>query len=431
MDVIWDETDTGTLFTESAPQGNRPVRVPKAFLATGELVALHRQGRRWQVLYRVLYRLTHGEPWLLDVQSDSDVRELTAMSKSVTHDLHQMKAFVRFREQEGTFVAWYQPDHFIVEKIAPWFRKRFAAMRWSILTPDACAHWDTQRLWFTEGVPRPEAPQCDDTEDLWRAYYASTFNPARVNVSLLRQHMPERRWQTLPEARTIRQLALGSYGREDSMLSSQFASATPYIPETPTLEVLRDAIHECRGCELWECATQPVFGEGPADARIVFVGEQPGDSEDREGRPFRGPAGQVFDRALTDAGLHREFVYITGAVKHFRFEQRGKTRIHKTASKTQIAACQPWLDAELELIRPYVIVALGNTAVLSVVGRGIRLLEDRGKVLPHRFARGVIPTVHRSFILRIPDSGRQNEEYGRLVEDIRTAAAFSESLRSN
>lgn len=429
-DIVWGGESAGLFCDDIPAAGTRRLTVPKPFLDVAELVAVHRDDRRWSVMYRVLFRLTHGEPHLLEVQSDADVRELFNMRKSVTHDMHQMKAFVRFREQDGRYVAWYEPDHFIVEALAPWFARRFAAMEWSILTLDRCAHWDTRSLTFSEGVGRSAAPVGDSLEDLWRAYYASTFNPSRTNVDLLRQHMPERRWQTLPEAELIRGLARESTGRSQSMISRPVMSAAPFIPEGAALPVLRDAVHECRGCDLWEHATQPVFGCGPENARIVFVGEQPGDNEDREGKPFIGPAGQLFDRALADAGLEREHVYITGAVKHFRFEQRGKMRIHKTASKAQIAACQPWLEAELARIRPDVIVAMGNTAVLSVVGRGVRLLEERGAVMPHRFARGVMVTVHPSFILRMPDPRRQAEEYSSLVADIRTARAFSESARA-
>jgi DNA polymerase len=427
-DVLWGDESQAALFASAAPEipsGTKPPRVPRAFVDAAELVACHRDPRRWSVLYRVLFRLTHGEPYLLEIQTDPDIRDLSTMRKEVAHDMHQMQAFVRFREQDGRFVAWYEPDHLIVEPLAPWFAKRFAAMQWSILTPDRCAHWDGGELSFTEGVPRSAAPERDGVEDVWRAYYASTFNPARVNVDLLRQHMPERRWAALPEAELIRSLARDSVSREQIMLASQSISAAPFVPPGASLPVLREAVHSCRGCDLWEHATQPVFGEGPPNAAIAFVGEQPGDNEDRTGRPFVGPAGQLFDRALAEAGLEREHVYITGAVKHFRYEQRGKVRIHKTASKAQIAACQPWLEAELQTLKPRVIVAMGNTAVLSVIGRGVRLLEERGVVMPHRIASGVIASVHPSFLLRIPDGTRQADEYARFVADIRLARDFA------
>jgi DNA polymerase len=168
-----------------------------------------------------------------------------------------------------------------------------------------------------------------------------------------------------------------------------------------------------------------VFGQGPADARIVLVGEQPGDQEDLAGLPFVGPSGQLLDRALAEAGLDRGELYLTGAVRHFRFEERGKRRIHKTASRSQIAACQPWLEAELALIRPRLIVCMGATALLSVLGRAAKISDLRGKIVPHRHAEGVSATVHPSFLLRVPE--RQVEEYNRFVEDLRFARRMAES----
>lgn len=430
-DVVWgDRLQTDLFASDVIPQGSATVRVPRAFVETAELVALHRDDRKWPLLYRILYRLTHGEPYLREIQTDEDTREFYNMRKDVTHDLHQMKAFVRFREAGDTMVAWYEPDHFIVEHLAPWFARRFGSMRWSILTPDRSAHWDTKELRFSPGVPQSAAPTGDALEELWRAYYGSVFNPARLNVDLLRQHMPERRWKTLPEALLIQELARAAGDRENTMIQRQTTSAAAFIPEGASLPVLREAVQGCRGCDLWECATQAVFGEGPADARVVFVGEQPGDKEDREGRVFIGPAGQLFNEALEQAGLRRSEVWVTNAVKHFRYEERGIRRIHKTASKAQVSACQPWVEAEIALIRPRIVVCLGATAVLSVIGRGVRLLEERGVVMAHRAAAGAMATVHPSFLLRVPDEARRAEEYTRFVDDLRTARTFAESQRT-
>jgi DNA polymerase len=339
------------------------------------------------------------------------------MQKQINHDKHRMKAFVRFRQVDDRYVAWHRPDHFIVDDMAPWFAERFGAMKWSILTPDRSAHWDCQTLTFGPGVSASDAPAEDDLEELWRAYYASTFNPARVNEKLLRTHVPGRHWATMPETSIIPGLVAEAKSRERRMCETNPSSAAEFIPANATLPILRDAVHTCRGCDLYEHATQPVFGYGPPDASLVLVGEQPGDQEDREGKPFVGPSGQLLDRALAEAGLDRGQIYLTGAVRHFRFEERGKRRIHKTASRSQIAACQPWLDAELALLRPKLIVCLGNTAVLSVVGRAMKVSELRGTVSPHRHARGVTATVHPSFILRVPE--RQEEEYRRFVDDLR------------
>jgi uracil-DNA glycosylase family protein len=290
-------------------------------------------------------------------------------------------------------------------------------MKWSILTPDRSAHWDLAELTFGPGVPASEAPSDDELEELWRAYYASIFNPARVNEKLLRTHVPGRYWATMPETSIVPGLIVEARSRERRMCETNPVSAAEFIPPNGSLPVLREAVRNCRGCELCEYATQPVFGHGPPNAEMVLVGEQPGDQEDRDGMPFVGPAGQVLDRALGQVGLDRGSVYLTNAVKHFRFEERGKARIHKTASRGQIAACQPWLEAELASIRPKLIVCLGNTAVLSVVGRAAKVSELRGTVVPHRHALGVTATVHPSYILRMPE--RQDDEYRRFVDDLR------------
>jgi DNA polymerase len=432
-EVLWSIGAQDVLFETTMPSIIDRVRVPREFVDLAAMVAWHRDEWKWALLYRVLFRLAFDEPQLLEIVTDDDVRQLASMRTQVGHDMHRMKAFVRFREIDGRYAAWYEPDHLIVEAVAPFFAQRFGSMEWSILTPDRCAHWDMRELRFSAGVARSAAPVGDPLEDLWRAYYRSTFNPARVNVNLLRSHIPTRKWGVLPEAEVIAELVRGANGND---IARTQASAADFIPPGATLPVLREAIRSCRGCELHECATQPVFGVGPEDAPLMFVGEQPGDNEDREGKPFIGPAGQLFDMALADAGLSREEVYLTGAVKHFRYEERGKRRIHKTASRAQVAACQPWLAREIEIVRPKLIVCMGNTAVLSVVGRGVRLLEERGRVMPHRVAEGVMATVHPGFLLRMPDEARKAAEYGKFVADLRfarewaiSAAAGSEGPR--
>ena len=415
-DVLWAAEPT--LFAaEMPPPGGRSVTVPKSFLDLAEIIALHRDEVKWALLYRVLFRIVNGERNLLQIESDPDVNRLYTMQKQIHHDMHRMKAFVRFRQVGDRYIAWHRPDHFIVEKLAPWFADRFGAMKWSILTPERSAHWDLAELTFGPGVPASEAPSEDELEELWRAYYASIFNPARVNEKLLRTHVPGRHWATMPETSIIPGLIVEAKSRESRMRETNPISAADFIPKGATLPVLRDSVHNCRACDLCEQATQPVFGEGPADAEVVLVGEQPGDQEDIQGKPFVGPAGQLLDRALADAGFDRGSLYLTNAVKHFRFEERGKARIHKTASRGQIAACQPWLEAELASIRPKLIVCLGSTAVLSVVGRAAKVSELRGSVVPHRHALGVTATVHPSFILRVPE--QQDQEYRRFVDDLR------------
>lgn len=197
--------------------------------------------------------------------------------------------------------------------------------------------------------------------------------------------------------------------------------ATPFLPSRFTLPSLREAARSCEGCRLYVAATQTVFGEGPRGARLVFVGEQPGDSEDKEGRPFVGPAGRVFDEALVKAGIPRERVYVTNAVKHFSFELRGKARLHKRPRVGEVRACSPWLNAELSVIRPDVLVLLGATAAQAVWGPDFRITKERGVVKRGEQAGAILATIHPSAVLRAPDADARRELFQQLVSDLRTA----------
>jgi DNA polymerase len=194
-----------------------------------------------------------------------------------------------------------------------------------------------------------------------------------------------------------------------------------------TLASLREEAARCRACPLWQHASQTVFGEGPATAELLFVGEQPGDAEDKEGRPFVGPAGRVFDQALAEAGIDREEVYVTNAVKHFKWEARGKRRIHQKPNAAETAACRPWLDAELEIVAPSVLVALGATAAQALLGRGFRVTQQRGVPVESDLAPNVVATVHPSSILRAPDEAARTEAYAAFVADLRAAARLLSS----
>jgi DNA polymerase len=194
-------------------------------------------------------------------------------------------------------------------------------------------------------------------------------------------------------------------------------TAAPLVPERPTLPKLREAAAGCTACPLHETGTQTVFGEGSAKAEVVFVGEQPGDQEDLEGSPFVGPAGKLFDKALEEAGIDRSQVYVTNAVKHFKWQARGKRRIHQKPNWSEIAACRPWLDAELEVIRPRVLVCLGATAAQALLGRDFRVSRQRGELVESDLAENVIATVHPSSVLRADDATRE-QEYDALVRDL-------------
>jgi uracil-DNA glycosylase len=199
--------------------------------------------------------------------------------------------------------------------------------------------------------------------------------------------------------------------------------AAPVRGEAGTIEALRAEAAGCRACPLWAPATQTVFGEGASDAPVLFVGEQPGDQEDLAGRPFVGPAGQLFDRALAEAGIDRQHAYVTNAVKHFKFEPRGKRRIHQKPNGGEIQACRFWLEREIDLVQPRLIVALGATAAQSLFRKATPIGKNRGRLLP--FAEGVqaLITVHPSYLLRLPDAAAKAAEYARFVEDLRLAQA--------
>lgn len=205
-------------------------------------------------------------------------------------------------------------------------------------------------------------------------------------------------------------------------------TAAPLIPSHPTLAKLQEAARGCQACPLWKTGTQTVFGEGSRRAKVVFIGEQPGNDEDLAGKPFVGPAGKLLDKALVEAGIDRGEVYVTNTVKHFKWEPSGKRRIHKKPNAREIAACRPWLDAELDLLKPEVVVCLGATAAQALLGREFKVTERRGELIPAPFAGRVIATVHPSSILRAPDEEKRHAEYARFVEDLKRIAALIRGL---
>jgi uracil-DNA glycosylase len=196
-------------------------------------------------------------------------------------------------------------------------------------------------------------------------------------------------------------------------------TAAPLIPSKPTISKLRAAAARCKACDLWKLGTQTVFGEGGSNPRVMFVGEQPGDQEDILGRPFVGPAGKILDKALEAAGIDRKEVYVTNAVKHFKWEPRGKRRIHKKPNSLEIVACKPWLEAEIEVLKPDVIVCLGATAAQALLGKNFKVSTQRGVFIPSPFAPYVMATVHPSSLLRAPDDETRRRETLRFIEDLK------------
>ena len=199
-------------------------------------------------------------------------------------------------------------------------------------------------------------------------------------------------------------------------------TAAPFVPSNPTLRKLKIAAAGCTGCPLWKTGTQTVFGEGQPEAKVLFVGEQPGNDEDLQGKPFVGPAGKLLDKCLEEAGIDRQQVYVTNAVKHFKWEPSGKRRLHKKPNSREIAACRPWLAAEIEVLKPSVIVALGATAAQTLLGKDFRVTQHRGELIASPLAKHVIATVHPSSLLRAPDEETRRTETARFVDDLRRVA---------
>lgn len=426
-----DKLTDDDVFNQSGSSAARQFTVPKSFLELAGSVAYHRSDQRWHLLYNVLWRLCNAEPQLMHLTSDDDLRQLTLMSKAVRRDAHKMKAFVRFREVEGEencFVAWHRPDHRIVQLVAPFFARRFSTMHWSILTPDESAHWNQQELTFGTGFPRSSAPPHDQLEEFWKIYYASTFNPARLKIRMMKAEMPVRHWKTLPEAELIDDLIRSADKRVEAMVKhseGSALSARDFFPQDAAQQDLlhyRTAAEHCQGCPLFQDAHQTVFGEGPETARIVLVGEQPGDQEDIVGKPFVGPAGQILDDALKAAGLVREDLYITNTVKHFKFELRGKRRLHKKPGAREIRACRPWFEAEWSFLQAKYLICLGATAAGALIGPEFRLQHSRGTFVASDYTPWTLATWHPSAILRIPSEEKRAEKFRELVHDLKLVA---------
>lgn len=439
-EVTWTVRGNAPELFEAGPE--RPLgeahgsfNVPAKFVELAKIAILHRNPERFALLYRLLWRL-RGQHDLLEAATDPDVADIAALAKAVRRDEHKMHAFVRFREvgreSKSHFVAWFEPEHHIVELAAPFFAARFADMPWSILTPDLSAHWDGHAVSLTPGVSKSEAPTGDRLEDTWRSYYASIFNPARLKVKAMQKEMPRKYWRNLPEASLIGPLIAGAGRTTRAMIESEATEPhraqkreeimpRQHADSADAIASLRTEAAGCRACPLWKDATQTVFGEGPAKARMMLVGEQPGDKEDLAGKPFVGPAGNMLDRALEEAGIDREKVYVTNAVKHFKFVPRGKIRLHQKPSTPEIKACRRWYERELAAIRPVLVVALGATAAQCVLGRITPIDKNRGKPITLDHTTQVLVTVHPSYLLRLPDAQAKAREYRRFVDDLRLA----------
>ncbi|SHN49427.1 UdgX family uracil-DNA binding protein [Erythrobacter sanguineus] len=420
--VSWIEPDgTGDLFASQGPfRGDKrlpvppadapPVRASQRFLTVARSAALHSDPARFGLLYQVLWRLQRN-PRLIEDKADPQVRRLEELAKAVRRDAHKMHAFVRFREvadDDGTphFVAWFEPDHHILRAEAGFFMRRFANMRWSILTPRGSIHWDGKAMREGPAARAEDAPGGDPVEDLWRSYYAAIFNPARLKVGAMLSEMPKKYWKNLPEAELIPQLIASAQAREAAMVA---AGEREQRARSATLVEVAQGIAACRDCAIADCGTRAVAGEGPQGARLMIVGEQPGDQEDIAGRVFIGPAGQLLDEYLARAGIDRSAAYVTNAVKHFKFTWKGKRRLHQSPGAKEIDTCRWWLEAERAIVRPRIVLALGAGAARGLLGRTLSVTKARGTPIMLDDGAELWVTVHPSYLLRLDGEAREQQ----------------------
>ncbi len=446
--VVWSVGAPADLFaTSSQPPAPAATdaqaaafKVPRSLLELAETVIQARDPERFALLYGLVWRTHQGERTLAEEVTDPAVHRAIRLAQSVRRDTHKMRAFLRFRAVEDAdatrYVAWFEPDHFIVEANSGFFVRRFATMVFSILTPYRSMHWTGTEEVFGPGATPADVPDDDALERYWRAYFGAIFNPARLKTAAMRSEMPKKYWRNLPEAALIPELVRSAEARTVTMVeqvpvaretrtrampSSELKPDAAALVEGSTLKTLAREAAECRRCSLWESATQTVFGEGPEDATMMMVGEQPGDQEDLAGRPFVGPAGQLLDRAIAEAGIVRAHVYVTNAVKHFKFEPRGKRRIHAKPDTTEITACNVWIEGERRAVRPAVTVLLGATAARAVLGRVVTIGRERGRPITLDGNTQAVVTVHPSYLLRLPDEDAKRREYASFVRDLTVA----------
>ena len=421
-----------------APRGtsaSKQFTVPRGFLDLAQSVVWHSDPERFARLYALLWRL-QDNPRLLADRGDAAVAQLRQMQKAVHRCQHKMKAFVRFREigdpsaKRRTFAAWFEPTHHTVEPTAGFFQRRFSEMDWHIITPDVSASCVDGKLSFAVELPTPDLPE-DASEALWTTYFCNIFNPARLKVKAMQSEMPKKYWANMPEARAIPELISSAPERMRAM-----AEAAPTAPSLRAERIKQAVDHPpeetglagCTRCPLHLNATQAVPGEGPADASVMVVGEQPGDAEDLAGRPFVGPAGQLFDRIAGEAGFDRTTAYVTNAVKHFKFVARGKRRIHQRPISGEVQRCRWWLDQEIALVKPKLIVAMGATAAEALTGDGAGITRRRGCIEEGLHGVPVLITVHPSYILRLQDGVARVEAHTALRSDLSRAVTLGHEL---
>jgi probable DNA metabolism protein len=387
------------------PEASGTFHVPRALVSLASVAIQAREPDRFGLLYSLVWRINAGEK-LLDDLSDPDMSLARRMALAVRADAHRMRTNMRFlpvpEDGDTRYVGWFAPDHFVLQANAQLIAHRFPNLSWSIVTPDGAAHWDRSVLLFGSGLRH--AADDEALQAWWEAHHRLLLEQATPDVSV-------------PEAEAV----------DEAPRPPDRPALGPVVLHTRSDKALLQAGKEastCHRCPLHEPATQTVFGEGPPDAPVMFVGEQPGDQEDTIGRPFVGPAGQMMDRAMEEAGIDRRVVYVTNAVKHFKFTPRGRRRIHQTPEVPEIQACGFWLDVERVHVRPRLLVLMGGSAARAVLGRAVTISRERGRPISMPDGQTVFVTVHPSYLLRIPDAASKAREYEAFVRDLRAIRAL-------
>ena len=404
--------------------GALPERLPNAtgsFVVPRGLVALTAQAiqardpSRFDLLYRLVWRAQAGVP-VLEQRDDPELTRARRLALAVRAEAHRMRTHLRYlahmapEPAESTlYLGWYAPAHFVLEANAQLLARRFAGLRVAILTPDGSAHWDGADLLFGPGLDVTLVPDDAALVAQWRDYGPDILAAARAGTSIPQAEALDEDPRP-PDRPAIGPVVLRA--RRDEALTGASAEAAA-----------------CRRCPLGGPATQTVFGEGPAGASLLLIGEQPGDQENVIGRPFVGPAGQVLDRALEEAGVDRRALYVTNAVKHFKFTPRGTRRIHQTPEAPEIQVCRFWLDVERVQLRPNLTVLMGATAARAVLGRPVTIGRERGRAFGLPDGGNGFITVHPSFLLRLPDEASRAREYAAFVADLREASRLAGEVR--
>ncbi|RKE39785.1 DNA polymerase [Paraburkholderia sp. BL23I1N1] len=428
--IVAGDVDTGT---------TAALAIPRELLSWLKTAACFRAPDRWALLYRVLWRWTHGEHHVLDL-SDPDGALLDQRIKAIEHETEDLLTLTLFRRRDPSmgppeFVGWYEPHHDLLERAAARFAARMGDSTWMLATPHGAVFWNGMLL----RIDRPAAEEREPAahalpasamtgeaitstpaEALWLAYYANAFNG-------LPSPVPLRYWRMPPAGPPLP----ARLARERSRLGAQSAAVT--VPPTPPVEYSAmtpplleptGPLATCRRCALWRNAKQTVAGAGPASAAIMVVGEQPGEYENQHGEPFTGPTGQLLDAVLVRAGLERKALYLTYAVKHYKWETLDQQRVHRTPARREVEACQYWLEKELTRVAPRVVVTLGATALKALTGAHVNLSEYLGQTIAHE-GRLIVPAWHPSYALGMADARLRDDILASIATAFSRAAALA------